>query len=1273
MNRSRIIAILAACSLVLALSMFVCRDRLAAAPGNWVWFNEGNPAAGAPGEARFFRKTFRLDAVPEQAKLEITADNGFTVWINEQKAGEGNQWQQLYSLDVKKHLAKGDNVIAVEARNESGPAGLVARLSYATGGKKAELLTDASWKAAQQAAPGWQRASFDDAKWTPVKVIGVYGKTAPWGGGAVAQNPKSPKERFTVPEGFKVEEAVKIPADDPRFSLVNMCFDAKGRLLVSREGGAILLCTQPDKQGVLQSVKPYCEQVKNCQGMCWVKDALLLVGNGPQGTGLYRVKDTDGDDKTDEVKLLHRFQGGMGEHGPHAILHGPDNWLYLVLGNHSWTRLGPKSEPNPAELASNSPLLRWPTGGQGPDQDKPHSTQDVLLPRQNDANGHAANILAPGGTIWRLDQDGQNMSLVAAGFRNQFDAAFSPTGELFTFDSDMEWDEALPWYRPVRVCFCPPGAEFGWRTGSSKIPPYALDTLPALVDTGRGSPVGVEYYDHLVFPDKYRTLYVADWAIGVIYAIHMERKGARFEATAEKFCSGKPMNVTDLAVAPDGSMVFTVGGRGTQGGVYRISYPANADKAKPIEGEVKGGAVPLGQPLSAWSRANVAGYLENAKGAKNNLLTMYHLLLIALEKNPERRDFINRNRIQMLYRMHDHDFGPDANLLLKPKDGQGVAPIEDPDPEVRAAAVTLLGIKGYQESKDALIKALNDRDALVRRRACEALIRAGFEPPLEPVAILLGDSDRFVRTAARLVLQRIDPKKWAGELVPVKSHRGLEAIVALCKIDRAEPYTEAIFERLHLGLPEDNVQETLDHLRTLQLALVHTKERPGSVRGIALECYEAFPHKDPAVNRELATVLTYFRKEGVIDEPVHAKLLTALEAADDDKAQQIHFFYCLRLLKEGWTAAQKQELIDWFESTRNWSGGASFNGFLANILRDASDIFTAEDIARILSQGEKTPRTTGALLRALPAGQLPVKTLAELHARLAKEKPNGQINQLKASIAEVLAQAPATNDNFPYLVMGLDATNPTVLGGLVQKLLKLDGKPKLEDGPAYRGLIVAGTRIAEKNRWQAVELLRRWSNNKQFGAPDGDWKTELTSWSKWFNQSFPKEPPLAGLTPAESTVSKHKYEDLLAFLESPAGKGDAEKGKLVFEKGQCIKCHKYGTVGEGIGPDLSAVAQRFKRPDMLESMYYPSKVISDQYRSSVIVTVEGQQFLGLAAPQGNIVTVLLQDGTRVALKKGDIEQQFSSLTSVMPEKLLDQLTREEIADLIAFMEKPPAK
>src|SRR5262249_59979631 len=99
----------------------------------------------------------------------------------------------------------------------------------------------------------------------------------------------------------------------------------------------------------------------------------------------------------------------------------------------------------------------------------------------------------------------------------------------------------------------------------------------------------------------------------------------------------------------------------------------------------------------------------------------------------------------------------------------------------------------------------------------------------------------------------------------------------------------------------------------------------------------------------------------------------------------------------------------------------------------------------------------------------------------------------------------------------------------------------------------------------------------------------------------------------------------------------------------------------------------FKRIDTLSKLFDPSKTISDQYRGSVIITTKGAQVSGLAATQGNVVTVLTSDGSKVTLQKNEIEQQIASLVSVMPEKLLDQLTQQEIADLFAFLESEPPK
>src|SRR5437879_5137930 len=100
----------------------------------WIWFDEGDPAQEAPAETRYFRRVFTINRpvqkVVDEAQLEITADNAFVVWVNGIKVGSGDEWKRVYRFDVRKLMRHGHNVIAVEAKNTDGPAGLMVKLGY---------------------------------------------------------------------------------------------------------------------------------------------------------------------------------------------------------------------------------------------------------------------------------------------------------------------------------------------------------------------------------------------------------------------------------------------------------------------------------------------------------------------------------------------------------------------------------------------------------------------------------------------------------------------------------------------------------------------------------------------------------------------------------------------------------------------------------------------------------------------------------------------------------------------------------------------------------------------------------------------------------------------------------------------------------------------------------------------------------------------------------------------------------------------------------------
>ena len=1261
----------------------------------WIWTTEGNALQAAPAGTRYFRQTFAINRdvqkPVDEAFLDITADDAFEVYVNGVKVGSGNTWKRVYRFDVAKLLKHGPNTLAVAATNTSAsPAGLLVRLSYTPNGmSNLVLVSDGSWKFATQAEADWEQPTYNDSKWASVQVLGKVG-VGPWqkltwdAGG---------DERFSVPEGFKVEmlagPTTPVQGGNPKlpFSLINMTFDAKGRLLVSQERGPTLICEDYDPaKGSYRVVRPFCTQVVNAQGMCWVNDVLYLVGTGPglsgNQAGLYRCTPNADGSAIAKAELLHRFEGGMAEHGPHAVIHGPDNQLYIVLGNHAWMKA--------KTLATNSPIRRWPTGQQGPDQGQPGTTEDVLLPRLNDARGHAANIRAPGGTIWRCNLDANEMALVSAGYRNQYDAAFSPNNELFTFDSDMEWDEGLPWYRAVRICHAPDGSDYVWRTGAANTPNYYADSLPPAGETGRGSPVGVTFYDHSAFPPAYRgQFFMADWAIGTIYAVQLIRQGASYQAKYTRFCSGAPMNITDLEVGPDGALYFTLGGRGTPGGIYRVVAVPKGQASQPF----------TDQPLAAWSRASTKDILARARFAAGE----------PFEKPALDPTNSTHHRLQCMTLAHIHGRPLSVAALG--------ALAQDNDPEVRASAIYYRTLAADPAAKEALLAALADPDALVQRRACEGLIRLGIEPTVKQLTPLLQSEDAFLRLAARRVLERIDPRQWAQALLQDANWRiYTQAVLALCYIGKANDYARLIFrDDLVNRCFAPDADEALTHLRVAQLALIHTQpceQRDTFETAFAKRLRASFPSADPRVNREIALLIGDLDRREVRAFP-HGiggpQLLIGALQQTTDRQQQIHYFYSARFIRKGWTEPLKSAVLAWYDSTKDWKGGHSFTPFLENILRDLNPVFTAQDRAAVLAKAAQQPLAALSMLRLATPEQLPspaelvalyrqvvaasdmprrsefkdalLDSLTRSPNRQAASLALGEVVRLDATQAVPAArfvlgdpQSAKNADSYPILVKALEQATPPTLTDIVRGLRGVAVRPKAEDAAAFRAALLASSKLPEKERWQVVELLRHWTNGRQFGSEDGDWKGELSAWGLWYTQSFPKEPSLPNITAVLPAEGKYKYAELLDYLTKGPGKtGNVAAGRLVFTKAQCIKCHKYGEEGEGIGPDLTTASKRFNREYMLESVIYPSKVISDQYRSTTVVTTKGQTYTGLLAPQGEVYSILLQDGTKLTLRKSDIDQQFASLVSVMPERLFDELTLQEIADLFAYLESDPAR
>ena len=917
------------------------------------------------------------------------------------------------------------------------------------------------------------------------------------------------QHRFTALEGFEVEAVV---TEDLLESVVNLSFDHLGRPVVAFEHGGIHTLTDDNGDGEYETTHNFSSEVQTAHGMHYLgKGDLLVNSKGPQGPGLYRLTDLDGDDQADEVKLIAASRGKIGEHGPHAIRTGFDASLYVMYGNHSFPKVS-------VDSLSPSRGLK----------------EDHLLERYLDPRGHANTIWAPAGTLHRLELEQNQWSQINGGFRNAFDFDIDEQGEIFTFDSDMEWDFGLPWYRPIRVLHCTPGADYGWRTGSGKFPEHYPDTLPGIEGLGRGSPVGIAFYHHNTYPEKYQgALFLGDWSRGRIRVSFPKKKGASYSSSSIDFVQGRPLNVTDLDIGPDGFLYFATGGRSTTGGLYRVVWKGTDQNSS--RKETTGLAAALEQPMhrSAWGRHRISS-------AREKLGATWETELLKVVREKQAAPRIRVRALELLQVMGPR---PEMELLS--------SLATDESPEARAASVLLLGTHSLKQTYSILLQGLEDSEPLVVRRACEALLRSGLgaHTQIEQVDLLttrlfdlLDRPDRFVRYAARLALQRLPRGSWApmvlADSIKKHPHRALEGLLALVHTQSTRAESDSIFGKLleYSGsLPDDALLHS--YLRVCQLALIRDPaagqdHRAPFISRVGPRLLSRYPSKKHLLDRELELLLAYMRPPGSIEA-----MLDQLHPGRSQE-DEISTVYALREIRKGWTAQLRERLVDWFDRGREIAGAASMAGFIENLWQDTLALLEPEERRQAENRKERY--------------------LAE-QARRAQEL-----------MAEVNSE-----------------------------------------------------KVEERN-----------------------------------------------------PLSQMSFEELNGYFEfSPMSyeQGDVGKGRIVFRRAKCANCHVFGTEGRGGGPDLSTAVKRFRRGEILESIMYPSRVISDQYTAVVVDLKNNETLTGMVAGESDASLILITaNGERIELDKTNIVENRLSQVSIMPEDLLDTMGLSDLVDLFAFLERGSA-
>jgi len=1126
--------------------------------------------------------------------------------------------------------------------------------------------------------------------------------------GSLPGSPVSPSGtdiQLKVPENFVVEPI----ASSSIGSLIAIEFDEFGRILASKEAGGLIRVDLTVPLDDPARVTEVCNSVKAIQGILPLNGSIYVTGLGDQGLGVYLLEDKEGDFFYEQATKICGFSGSPGEHGPHALNLGADRMLYVLLGNHTQVE---------GQLAPNSMVK--------------HFYEGDTVDRYEDPGGHAVGIKSPGGTLIRMTLDGSRKEIVASGIRNAYDFAFNSEGEIFLHDSDMESDEGTSWYRPTQLFHVVGGADFGWRSGWGKWPSYYPDTVAPIAKTGRGSPSGSVIYDHVRFPEQYRgSIFLGDWTNGRVLAVNPKRKGASYETTVETFMEGRPLNVTDLAVGPeDGGLYIALGGRDSSGGIYRVRWVGDVAPQLISYGSLWEEVIRTPHFYSAAARQRIATLRLKLDGSwdttlrsiatNENNVDSYRIRALDVMQwfgpSPDTgilsdlsvgKSVVVRAKVATVLGTRRE---PICQIILQKM-------LSDPEPLIqRLACEGLVRTMAKIEPQQILpLLASDDRNvSFAARRLLE-------NQPVQQWRSLISttqDPRVFVQLSIALMIAQPNLKNAYDVLVGVNSHLDQElsedeylslmrvtqlalrqgnvewdkipafrkriaddfptnnsqinrelvyVLTYLKSTDFAQRYVDYLkddnvpyVDRFHLAIHMQQIGTQLDaqtrnhFLQFLEQA--RTKPGGGSYEHYLIQASRDLSKSIPS---DQATVIVAAGDQmpnaalmmlSQLQKPIQSQTLDMLQVLEQKLATKSDV--ASRELKIGLVAVLGEALNDnpsvADQLIEIWKNDPNRREFVALALAqcppakfqvgaDQSDVPTSDTATDSSS-------TSAALLLASQKIGKPAQEL----------QPSPPLDSKSIQSVEKYAE-----QHWTYLIGSLPILSGNSAADVLSSMANVDRTSSHPDH--IRQVILLGVKYPNAAS-AAANLLQKWTQQSVSSESPGNM---IGAWQQWYAGRYPDQLPAT--LPNESETSKWTIEEIqkqLKLLEV-----DFESGQQIYTQVQCASCHSMGSGGSSFGPELSTLAKRFSRREIIEAIVHPSHTISDRYRSEIIMTDDGKIYAGIVSQiPGGKIAIIDRDAKRIEVAKADILEMKTSSQSIMPSGLLDSLNAQQVVDLIGFLE-----
>ena len=312
--------------------------------------------------------------------------------------------------------------------------------------------------------------------------------------------------------------------------------------------------------------------------------------------------------------------------------------------------------------------------------------------------------------------------------------------------------------------------------------------------------------------------------------------------------------------------------------------------------------------------------------------------------------------------------------------------------------------------------------------------------------------------------------------------------------------------------------------------------------------------------------------------------------------------------------------------------------------------------------------------RALPTGEERNAALDTALSRVGhntKVAPDVRADALAVSSVALPSVDPAL---FDFLVSQIDSAKPVPLRAAASRALAgapLSGEQLLtlansvrSAGPLELPTLLGafekgGDEVLGGVLTNALEKARSLSNLRA--------DTLENALAKFPEAIQKKGETLLASLDVDRAQQKAHLEELVGLLKP----GDAARGKVVFKssKAACSSCHRMGYLGGRIGPDLTKIGKIRSERDLLESLVYPNVSFVRSYEPIVVVTAN-ETHNGVPLEETDDSILLATDAdTQVRIQRESIEELRPGTVSIMPSGLDEELTRQELADLIAFMKK----